>query len=321
MASSLLSVMSFGVELRVYLLTLKGFGLLCISPDAQGLETHVSGRDETVAVAGLLGSQFLALMALCHLVIMNKEYEIPMYGQVGNTYYKLTYGLACLTVMLIHLCFFVQRHRFESLISQLICSNRLELQNREDRGFLRTYALFASQVLLTFLVCVKVYVHNDLNLLQTLVMLFISTYSYIMVGLVIAFHNYLVRISTSLMQLYNKDLASAPTLSQKLFSRRLRHQTRLLHLCQYRINHDFGIPLVLVMSFVLLSAPGAPFFLIFIVFEMDAHRIGAAHMIQALVNTLLWNLPYTLSILMCLRSDSVRMEVSPNDFPLGIGMS
>lgn len=312
--------MSFGVELRVYLLTLKGIGLLCISHDSQRLETHVTRSDETFAVAGLLSSQFLSLMALSHMIVKSEEYEIPMYGQVGNTYFKLNYGFCCLAVMLIHLCFFLQRHRFESLISQLIYANRLDLQNLQDKGFLRAYALFASQVILNCLVNLKVFFHTDINLWQTLIIISISTYTYMLVGLVLAFHNYLIRISTSLMQLYNKDLTSL-ALSQNLFSCRLRQQTRLLYLCQYRINQDFGIPLVVVMSFVLLSAPGAPFFLITAFFELDARRVGTAFMIHALVNVLLWNLPYTLSILMCLRSDSVRMEVSPNDFPLGIGMS
>lgn len=310
------SAMSLGGELRIYLWTFKCFGLLCFTHEARsGYRSHASRTDDIMALVGLLCSQFVALASLCHVTIQPGEYGLPMYGQVGNTYFVCNHGLSCLTVSLIHLYFYVRRGRLITLISLLLHHSRIDLEHGQATEFVRIYALVASQVLLTGVVQGMAYLHSDFEWWKTALLTAIAIYSYMLFGLVVALHYCLVRITASSLRTYNEDLAAAVhsdwALSNTPCSLRLRQRSRLLWVCLQRLNSDFGLVLVLIVAFLLFAAPAAPFFLITIVFKIDASKDGMENLWYALIVTLLWNLPIMVLIVMTLRTDEVGKEVSP----------
>ncbi|XP_052852755.1 gustatory and pheromone receptor 39a isoform X1 [Drosophila gunungcola] len=313
--SSWSSAMTLGAELRVYLLTFKCLGLFCITLECDsGFRSYASRTDGKISLIGLLCSQCISLVALGHLAFRPGEYKLPLNGDVGNTYFLANYGLACLTIVLIHLYFYVRRSRLTSLVSLLLHHNRTDLENRHEGEFARVYAVYASQVLLSAFVQFNSFVDADVELWKKVVLSAISTYSYILIGLVVSFHYCLVRISASLMLLYNQDLSQLVdcnlVLSETLCVLRLRQRSRLLWVCSRRISSEFGLIIVLIMAFLLFSAPAAPFFLIIIAFEIDAGNIEMQILWHGLTTTLLWNLSIMVAILMTLRTDLVRKEAN-----------
>jgi len=190
----------------------------------------------------------------------------------------------------------------------------MDLKNRHSTEFARIYAVYVSQVLLAGFLQTKAFNHSGFQLWQTVILTAFSTYSYILIGLIVSLHYCLVRISASLLFLYNQEILKTVRLNLKFpetfCALRLMQRSRLLWVCNQRLSSDFGLVLVLVMAFLLFSAPAAPFFLITIVFKMDALRVDRQYLWHALSTTLLWNLPILVAILMTLHTDVVGREVS-----------
>jgi len=83
----------------------------------------------------------------------------------------------------------------------------------------------------------------------------------------------------------------------------------MLIVCHEQLNCAFGLVMAVITAFVILSTPTAPFYLVTIVFEMDASREGIYSLIFMLILTLLWGVPWLAAILMIFQKDIVREEV------------
>jgi len=190
----------------------------------------------------------------------------------------------------------------------------MDLKNRHATEFARMYAVYVSQVLLTGFLQTRVFNHSGFQLWQTVLLTAFSTYSYVLIGLIVALHYCLVRISTSLLLLNNQEITKIVrlklTFPKTFCALRLRQRSRLLWVCNQQLSSDFGLVLVPIMAFLLFSAPAAPFYLITIIFRIDALRVERQYLWHALPTMLLWNLPILVAILMTLHTDVVGRESS-----------
>lgn len=310
--------MSYRTELRIYLISLKCIGLLCLTNDTN--ETcYISDADDIQALIGFIVAQIVSWTALLYFLLSPDHGAITDDSVVGNTYLLIDYCSACLTISMVYLMFYVKRRSLIALLGLLLESNRKDLRDCYAKQF---FTRFLIHVCMSS-VCGVIFgqsVNYNISLVSNILLCFIFTYSYMLIGLIIVLYSCLTQVLAALLHLHNRDLLAATeatltattTKTTTMWRRILWHRNQMLIICHEQLNSDFGLVMVLITAFVIISAPAAPFYLITIIFVPDASQLDTYTLIRVLILTITWNIPWLAVMVMIFRKDVVSTEVCIN---------
>lgn len=303
--------MSYRTELRIYLISLKWIGLLCTTNDTN--ETcYISETDDIQALIGFIAAQIVSWTALLYLLLSPDHVAITD-SVVANTYLLIDYCSACLTISMVYLMFYVKRRSLIALLGLLLESNRKDLRDCYAKQF---FARFLIHVCMST-VCGIIFgqsVNYNISLVSRILLCLIFTYSYMLIGLIIVLYSCLTQVLAALLHLYNRDLLAATeaTKTTTMWRPILWQRNQMLIICHEQLNSDFGLVMVLITAFGILSAPAAPFYLITIIFGPNASQLDTYTFIRILIVTITWNIPWLAVLVMIFRKDEVSIEVCIN---------
>lgn len=308
--------MAYRTELRIYLISLKCIGLLCMTKDTN--ETcYISETDDIRALIGLIVAQIVSWIALVYFILSPDHSAVTDDGVVGNAYLLIDFCSACLTISMVYLIFYVKRRSLIALLGPLLESNRKELRDCYAKQF---FARFLIHVCMSS-VCAIIFgqrVNYKISLVSRLVLCFVFTYSYMLIGLIIVLYSCLAQVLAALLHLYNRDLLAATqatltTATTKtttaMWQPILWHRNQMLIICHEQLNSAFGLVMALITAFVIISAPAAPFYLITIIIGKDASQLDIYLLMRLLILTITWNIPWLAVMVMIFRKDEVSIEV------------
>lgn len=303
--------MSYRTELRIYLISLKCIGLLCMTNDTNKT-CFISKTDDIQALIGLIVAQIVSWIALVYFLLSSDHSAITDDGAVGNTYLLIDYCSACLTISLVYLMFYVKRRSLIALLGLLLESNRKDLRDCYAKQF---FARFLIHVCMSA-VCGIIFgqrVNYNISLVSRLVLCFVFTYSYMLIGLIIVLYSCLAQVLAALLHLYNRDLVAATQATTKttttMWQPILWHRNKMLIICHEQLNSDFGLVMALITAFVIISAPAAPFYLITKIIGKDASPLDIYLLMRLFIATITWNIPWLAAMVMIFRKDEVSIEV------------
>lgn len=302
--------MSYTAELRIYLISLKCIGLLCTNR-----ECNISEIDDIQSMIGFIVAQIVSWFAIIYILQSPDRFGINQYSIVGNTYLVIDYCGACLTVSMVYLMFYVKRHRLRVLLELILQHNHNDLKDCYAKQF---FTRFLINICMSS-VCGIIFAQNPnytISLLSRVLLWFIFTYSYVLLGLIIALYSCLTQILATVLQLYNRDLLSAiketitlKTTTSTTWLKSLWRRNQMIIICRDQLNSAFGLVMVFITAFVILSAPAAPFYMITTVFGPDSNQLGQQLFLRLLIITIVWNIPWLVVMVMIFRKDEVSAEV------------
>ncbi|XP_030243645.1 gustatory and pheromone receptor 39a isoform X1 [Drosophila navojoa] len=308
-----------GDELRVYLISLKCIGLLYVTHDvSQPYRIYASDLDHTLTVVGLTLLQLFIWVAFAQLLRMPETFTLPQYTAVGNTYFVINFGVICIVISLIYLGFYASRQRLLAVLAFVLYHNHRDLRNCHAKRFLKLYYMYVGLTVICAITYTGAFRFANLRIVPSILLSFIHTYSFLLIGLIIILYSCLTQILAALLHLYNRELLAAITAvatpgvtrTATTTINRLYKRNQMLIVCHEQLNSVFGPFLALITALCLMSAPIAPFFLITIVFKMDVKQIGLLNIFKALYTCLLWNIPWAAGLIMVFRQDIVRQEAN-----------
>lgn len=299
-----------GDELRVYLISLKCIGLFYVTHDVRKpYRVYASVSDQTLNVVGLTVLQLFIWFAFAQVLLTPKSFMLPQYTAVGNTYFIMNYGVICIVISLLYIGFFVKRQRLLALFSFILHHNHRDLKNCHGKQFLMFYYMYVCLTVICATTYTGAFRYANLPLVPCVLLSFLYTYSFMLIGLIIILYSCLTKIMAALLHLYNRELMAARTTTTTTTINLLYKRNQMLNVCHEQLNSVFGPFIVLITALCLFSAPVPPFFMITIVFKLDINQIGLRYFLQSLYTCCMWNIPWTIGLVMVFRQESVRQEV------------
>ncbi|XP_017856728.1 PREDICTED: gustatory and pheromone receptor 39a-like [Drosophila arizonae] len=313
-----------GDELRVYLISLKCIGLLYVTHDVnQPYRINASDLDQTLTVVGLTLLQLFIWLAFAQLLLMPQTFMLPQYTAVGNTYFVINFGVICIVISLIYLGFYARRQRLLAVFAFILYHNYKELKNCYAKRFLKFYCMYVGLTVICAITYAGAFRFANLHIVPCILLSFIYTYSFMLIGLIIILYGCLTQILAALLHLYNREMLAAittprvntttttttATTTTTTTINRLYKRNQMLIVCHEQLNSVFGPFIALITALCSMSAPVAPFFMITIVFKMDIKQIGLTNIFMALYTCMMWNIPWAAGLILIFRQDIVRQEV------------
>lgn len=307
--------MSYSAELRIYLISLKCIGLLCITPYSTNRKCSISEIDDIQSMIGFIVAQIVSWFAIIYILHSPDRFEINQYSIVGNMYMVINFYGACLTVSMVYLMFYVKRRSLRVLLELILQHNHNDLKDCYAKRF---FTRFLIHVCMSS-VCGVLFAQNpnySISFVTRFLVWFMFTYSYVLIGFIVVLYSCLTQVLATVLQLYNRDLMSAikeaitlKTSTSSMWLKSLWQRNQMLIICRDQLNSVFGLVMVFITAFVILSAPAAPFYMITTVFGPNSNQLGQHLFIRLLIITIVWNIPWLVTMVMILRKDEISAEV------------
>ncbi|XP_041448330.1 gustatory and pheromone receptor 39a-like [Drosophila obscura] len=300
---------SFG-ELRIQLRTLRLLGVLRFNIDYDKGVVSATPAEERVARFYLCAVLSILIGIHTYCVCMPEHFFMLNYNATGNCYALINSRTCNVTTILIYTMLYVRRCRYARLLETMLRLNRVSRDHHSSSKFGLLYGIH----LTLFVLCMINYCHGywRAQLPTTIIPinLFQYGFSYMLMGQLVVLFVCFQRIIHSNLRCFHRKLLASRQLSSECreFYADFRDYNQIIWLCQGDINDCFGLLVLPITGYVLLTTPSGPFYLISTLFEGRFPKPWRFALM--LLTSAFWSVPWVALLVLTMGITNVQREVS-----------
>ncbi|XP_026843092.1 gustatory and pheromone receptor 39a-like [Drosophila persimilis] len=301
---------SFG-DLRTHLRTLRLLGVFRFHIDYDKCVVSSTPSEERVARFYLWGVLWILLNIQTYCTYMPQHFFMVNYNATGNCYSLINIRTCNVTTALIYTMLYVRRCRYARLLETMLRLNRAFRDPQSS-------SLYGIHLTL-FVLCMINYGHGywraQVRPTSIPIYLFQYGFSYMLMGQLVVLFVSFQRILLSSLRCYNRKLLGSRQLSRECreFYEDFRDYNQIIRLCHEDIHDCFGLLLLPITGYVLVTTPSGPFYLISTLFEgLFRTPWRFAFMFLTCV---FWSMPWVTLLVLAMGTTNVQREVSRRCLP------
>ncbi|XP_075167854.1 gustatory and pheromone receptor 39a-like [Haematobia irritans] len=304
--------MSSYPELYLHIKTLNYLGLLtcyCQQDNNKKLSIIFNRTHEKRAKIVFFLIQLLYISILVNCCLQPQNFQFSEYTGTGNHHTILLFGSSCLFISCTYGYFHLNRSKNISCMQKLLKYHN-EKCNRENSSRKQFYA-YAIISITTFFNSVASYYQFLSHWTVNLSYLIVESSIEMIFGIIISIYMSIVNIFIIDIRETNvhlEFLAMDTTFeTREKFRLVIENRYQLLRLCHEILNQCYGFIVLLIFSYILLSAPSGPYLIISLF--MNNFEESIWYIVIFVVVIAIWSLPWTIIYVMIFKCNVLINEI------------
>lgn len=308
------------LDLKPFLWTLNLYGLFnCDFVDSYDEDGYfrrtLHNRVHSVAV--LLLVQALCAFLFLYWLLFRKQFDIDAYNSTGNIYLNINYAFGCVLVSVIYFYFFTGQLcfmqtldtvlRYQEEFSQYRCSNW------NLRHWFWIYVFLATTEILNNY---RAFESTNVATLANICFQLMSNLVFLLCGIIILLYVAVIKIIKSCLRHVNKEihrllLGKKSKGKNRNLKEWMASRKKLLDFCQNELSERFGIILLVILAFMVFSAPSGPFYFISVTLKLG-FEYNWAFACNAIM-VFYWSVPWVI-VFIAVMSCTVEEQVNNHKY-------